>query len=49
MIDDFEAIKHEFIFLWLIWLVYSLYSSYIKALVDASVHLEHGKSNQMPF
>jgi hypothetical protein len=40
MIDHFEAIKHELIFLWLILLVYSLYSSYIKVLVDAVVHSE---------
>jgi hypothetical protein len=43
MIADFEAIKHELIFLWLIWLVYSLHSSYIKVLVDAAVYSEHGK------
>jgi hypothetical protein len=43
MIDHLEAIKHELIFLWLIWLVYSLHSSYIKILVDTSVHPELGK------
>jgi hypothetical protein len=43
MIDDFEAIKHELIFLRLLLLVYSLYSSHKKVLVDAEVHSEHGK------
>jgi hypothetical protein len=43
MIDHFEAIKHELIFLWLKQLVHSLYSSYIKVLVDAVVHSEDGK------
>jgi hypothetical protein len=43
MIDHFEAIKHELIFLWLILLIYSLYSSYIKVLVDAAVHSEQGQ------
>jgi hypothetical protein len=49
MIDPFEAIKHELIFLWLIWLVYSLNSSYIKVLVDAAVHSEHGKVMKSDF
>jgi hypothetical protein len=43
MIDHFEAIKQELIFLWLIWLVYSLHSSYIKVPVDVVVYSEHGK------
>jgi hypothetical protein len=43
MIDHFEAIKHELIFLRLILLVCLLYSSYIKVLVNASIHSEHGK------
>jgi hypothetical protein len=43
MIDNFEPIKHELIFLWLKWLVYSLHSRYIKALVNVSVNSEHGK------
>jgi hypothetical protein len=40
MIDHFEAITHELIFLRLILLVYSLSSSHIKVLVDAAVHSE---------
>jgi hypothetical protein len=49
MIDHFEAIKHELIFLWLIWLVYSLQCSYKKILEDAAVDSEHDKNNQMRF
>jgi hypothetical protein len=49
IIDHFETIKHEFIFLWLISLVYLLYYSYIKILIDAAVHYEHGKAIKCDF